>query len=124
MRVQGPQSTVQSPEFRGRSPSGTDAGPRAEDSGLREAAQGLESVFLRMLLKSMRQTVKKSGLFHGGRGEEMFTSVFDAHLADGISRRGLGLADMIVRRYAKHVEAGRAQDAPGPGTLLDLREAR
>ena len=85
---------------------------------LREVAQGFESVFMEMLFKSMRSTVKEGKLFHGGRGEEIFRDMLDQTLSKGGSRKGLGIADMIVGRYAARVgEAGEA----GKGTRIDVR---
>ncbi len=94
--------------------------PKAADktAQLREVAQGFESVFMEMLFKSMRSTVSESKLFHGGRGEEIFRDMLDQTLSKGASRKGLGIADMIVGRYAASVrEAGEA----GKGTRIDLR---
>ena len=67
---------------------------------LREAAQGFESVFLQMLLKSMRSTVNKSGFLDGGKGEEIFTGMMDQNFAEAASRQGggVGLAKMIVEQ--------------------------
>lgn len=96
------------------------AAPRGgREAELREMAQGLESVFVGMLMKSMRATVKKSELFSGGRGEEMFTDLMDQRLGDAVSKRGggLGLADMIVKKYGKHIKA--AEDSKGQN--LDIR---
>ena len=75
---------------------------------LREAAQSFEAVFAGMLLQSLRATMNKSELFHGGRGEEMFTGLLDQALAQtsSLRSRGLGIAEMIVRQYARNAYAG------------------
>jgi Rod binding domain-containing protein len=73
--------------------------PRLED--LKKAAQAFESVFAQMLLKSMRSTVKESKLFHGGRGEDVFRDLLDQRYTEGTSN--LGVAKLIVERYAKNV---------------------
>jgi flagellar protein FlgJ len=93
---------------------GTGPGTRLER--LREVARGFEAVFAEMLMKSMRATVKESRLFHGGRGEEMFRDMLDRSLSQGVSGKGLGIADMIVGRYAAHV-----REDDGKGTRIDLR---
>lgn len=75
--------------------------PRA----LEETARSLESVFMNLLLSSMRKTVTKSSVFSGGRGEEIFTGLFDNVIAEE-STRGksvLGLAKMIVKKYSKNL---------------------
>ena len=86
---------------------------------LREAAQGFESIFIQMLLKSMRSTVKKSGLLDGGKGEEIFTGMMDQNFAEATSNRdgGIGLAKMIVKKYAKYVATPEA----GTGSRVDLK---
>lgn len=85
---------------------------------LHEVARGFESVFMEMLFKSMRSTVTESKLFHGGRGGEIFRDMLDQTLSQGASRKGLGIADMIVGRYAAHV---REDGEAGKGTQVDLR---
>lgn len=87
---------------------------------LRDVAQSMESVFLNMLLSSMRKTVKKSEFFDGGRGEEVFTNLLDMTISERASRRGggIGIADMIVEKYGKHVRG-----AEGPqGSSVDLKQ--
>ena len=84
-----------------------------QEKQLREIAQGFESIFMNMLMKSMRSTVKKSEFFSGGRGEEVFTNLMDMNVSDMASKqgRGLGIAEMIVKKYAKNLHA------PDPETL-------
>lgn len=87
--------------------------PGLREKELREIAQGFEAIFFHMLMKSMRATVKKSELFNGGRGEEMFTDLLDMHVAEGGARRGggLGIADMIVKKYSRQVAAAAEKGA-------------
>ena len=45
-------------------------GPRPDRRPeLQEVAKGFESIFLNLLMKSMRSTVKSNPMFGGGRGE-------------------------------------------------------
>lgn len=89
--------------------------PRGREA-LEAVARDFEAVFTRMLLKSMRATVGKSDLFHGGRGEDIFTDMLDGHLSGVSARngRGLGLAPMIVGRYERYVRE------PEAGGRLDV----
>ena len=85
--------------------------PRASEAApekLRETAQCFEAVFTQMLLRSMRATVAKSDLFHGGKGEEMFSGLLDQTLAQAsaLRGRGLGIAEMIVKQYARAAYGG------------------
>jgi flagellar protein FlgJ len=74
---------------------------------LRKVARQFESLFMKMLISSMRKTVQKQPLFHGGRAEETFADLLDQHHAEAMAKkgRGLGIGDMIVKRYAAHVRA-------------------
>jgi Rod binding domain-containing protein len=80
---------------------------------LRAVAQSFEAVFTRMLMQSMRSTVKKVDLFHGGRAEEMFTGLLDQALTQvaSLRGRGLGIAGMIEEQYAAN--ARNAKNAYG-----------
>lgn len=84
--------------------------PQAERE-LRRIAGDFESVFSKMLLASMRKTVEKSPLFHAGRGEEIFSELLDHQYSEAVSKRGkgLGIADMIVKKYVAHVKAQEEQ---------------
>ena len=87
---------------------------------LHKIASDFEALFSKMLLASMRKTVQQSPLFHAGRGEEVFSELLDNNYAEAVSKRGkgLGIADMIVKKYAAHVKAqedqkGRTLDRGG-----------
>ena len=76
-----------------------------DEAELRKIANDFESLFSQMLMSSMRKTVQKSPLFHGGRGQEIFSELLDNNYAKAMSNRGrgLGISDMIVKKYAAHV---------------------
>lgn len=78
---------------------------------LRKTVREFESVFLHLLLKSMRATVREAGVPAGGRGRALFTDLLDQALAGSAAARGLGLEELLARRYAP---------APGPGRRLDV----
>lgn len=68
----------------------------AEDKRLRNVCTEMESLFVKQMLSTMRKTVKKSGLLHGGRAEEIFTDMLDDQYALKMSRtHSLGLAQML-----------------------------
>lgn len=87
---------------------------------LKEAAQALESVFLNLLMTSMRKTVTKSEVFSGGRGEEIFSGLFDTTIAERSAKTGsgLGIAKMILERYSKYVRAAEGTE----GKAVDVRK--
>jgi peptidoglycan hydrolase FlgJ len=84
---------------------------RPKEQNLRkldEIARQFESVFLQMMMKSMRSTIKKSGFMDGGRAEETFTGLLDLQITENASknrRNGIGIADMIRKHYGKYVKA-------------------
>ena len=52
---------------------------------LMAAANQFESVFINQLFKALNATVQKDGMFSGGRGEEMFKSMFYEEIAKDIA---------------------------------------
>jgi flagellar protein FlgJ len=64
----------------------------------REVAQQFESIFVGMMVKSMRDTLPDDSLF-GSHQMEAYQEMFDKQLAVDLSRKGgLGLADIIERQ--------------------------
>lgn len=67
---------------------------------LRETARQFESLFTRMLLKSMRETSFDDTMT--GQGEGFYRDMFDDQLAIELSKgKGLGLADMLVEQLKR-----------------------
>lgn len=72
---------------------------KKDPRNVEEAAREFESLFLNQLLKSMRKTVEKSELFHGGHAEDIYTEMLDTELSKELaSSGGIGLADMLIRQ--------------------------
>ena len=69
------------------------------DQALKAAAQQFESVFLNMMLKSMREATPQDGMFDSEQ-TRMFTGMLDQQLAQSMSSRGVGLADMMVKQLS------------------------
>lgn len=72
-------------------------------SEIRQVAREFESVFLHLLLKSMRATVREGKLLGGGRGGAVFSDLFDQAVS-GSSGGRLGLADLLVNRYGGRLD--------------------
>ena len=87
-------------------------GARQNDPAtLRAVAKQFESLFARMMIKSMRDAVGSDPIF-GSDQEKMYQSMFDDQLSLEMTRgRGLGLADMLVRQLQ------RAGGASAPGAV-------
>src|SRR3972149_5107872 len=69
-----------------------------EAERLRNTAQEFEGMFLGMLMKAMRSTVGKGGLFKEGSDTQMYREMFDEEVGRALARAGgIGLAQMILR---------------------------
>lgn len=75
---------------------------KAEDPGaLREAARQFESLFARMMLKSMREASFGDPLL-GSDQQDFYQGMFDDQFALEMTKgRGLGLADMLVQQLSR-----------------------
>jgi murein DD-endopeptidase MepM/ murein hydrolase activator NlpD len=85
---------------------------------LKKACREFESVFTYQILKSMRSTIEKSDLFHGGQGEEIYESLLDQELAKKMARSGENsLADMLYRQLSRQLpsEDGNGKDIDNAG---------
>ena len=71
-------SAITPPGAGGRGPT---RASESQDARLRRTVHDLEGVFVTRLLQAMRDTVPKDGMADGGTGEEMFTMMFDEHVA-------------------------------------------
>lgn len=90
----------QTPTTRETRGAGTGQG---ESNKLEVACQEFESLFMYYMLKEMRSTIDKSGYFHGGKAEEIYTSMLDSHLARKISvERGVGIAKILQAQLNQH----------------------
>src|SRR5581483_5885515 len=79
-----------------------------DPAAIRRVAQEFESLFTRMMLKSMRDAVGPDPMF-GSDQQQMYQSMADDQLSVQLSRgRGLGLADMLMRQLQKLGVAGAA----------------
>lgn len=73
---------------------------QSPDKALKAAAQQFESVFLNMMLKSMREATPQEGMFDSEQ-TRMFTGMLDQQLAQSMSSRGVGLADIMVKQLSR-----------------------
>ena len=84
------------------------AGKVDRSSAAREAvaakkvAKEFETMFVGMMLKSMRETVGKDKLTNGGHGEEIYRSLLDQEYAKSLTEHGgVGLTAMLERQLVK-----------------------
>jgi flagellar protein FlgJ len=63
---------------------------------VKQVAEEFESLFLGIVLKSMRDTVGKSGLMDGGNAEDIYRSMLDTEYAKQMAaQRHTGIADNV-----------------------------
>ncbi len=86
---------------------------QSPDQALKAAAQQFETVFLNMMLKSMRDATPQDGAFDSEQ-TKMFTGMLDQQLAQSMaSSRSVGLADIMVKQLSRNqpVSAPATSDA-------------
>jgi flagellar protein FlgJ len=86
------------------------ADPKA---AVRAAAGQFESVFMRQMLKAMRDAVPKSGMWDGP-AQSTYTDMLDQQMTQTLSGRPGGLAEVIARQLSRQI--GGSTPAAGPGT--------
>ena len=85
---------------------------RTDPSGaVKAAAQQFEALFMNMLLKSMREATPQDGLFDSEQ-TRMYSSMLDQQLAQTLSARGVGLADVMARQLLRMQGAQPADAMP------------
>lgn len=91
---------------------------------LKGVATQFEALFMNMVMKSMRDATPQDGMFDNQQSK-MFTSMLDQQLTQSMAKRGLGLADVLVRQLSPSVGgAANGQpltDSPGGADGLKLR---
>jgi flagellar protein FlgJ len=82
-----------------------------DPDALRQVAKQYESLFARMMIKSMRDAVGKDPMF-GSDEEQTYQEMYDDQLSIEMTKgHGLGLADMLVRQLQK-LSGGSKADTP------------
>jgi flagellar protein FlgJ len=89
---------------------------------LREVAKQFESLFTKMMLKSMRDASMGDPMFGSDQGD-MYQDMADDQLAVQMSEgRGLGLADMLIRQLSNGAVSGTTAVKPAPEATPEERE--
>ena len=72
---------------------------------LLETCKEFESIFVKQMLKSMKNTVQKSGLIKESMAENIFEDMlYDKYAAKITATGGLGIGDMIYRQLSVHLD--------------------
>jgi len=70
------------------------------DKALRQAASQFEALLMQMMLKSMREAAE-SAASSDGNDTKLYKSMLDQQLSLAMSKRGIGLADVMVRQLSR-----------------------
>jgi flagellar protein FlgJ len=98
--------------------AGTAAG-KDEKTALKEAAKQFESLFMRELIKSMREATQKSGLMDGA-GSDLGTDLLDQQFSVQLSGLPGGLSEAIQRQLGRQMLG---PDAANTSPLPPMGEA-
>jgi flagellar protein FlgJ len=99
----------------------TDRSPAAREAvAAKKVAKEFETMFVGMMLKSMRETTGKDKLTNGGHGEEIYRSLLDQEYAKALTEHGgVGLATMLERQLVKPAyDSGRKQGVNSDDTKI------
>ena len=91
---------------------------QATKDATQEAAKQLESLFMRELIKSMREATMKSGLLDGAEGN-LANDLFDQQLSVQMAGQPGGLAEAIQRQLSRQL-GGDGQTTLVPGSTLSM----
>jgi len=69
-----------------------------------QTAKEVESVFIQMLLKSMRNSLLKDDLLDNNQSR-LYTDVYDQQLSQEISKKGIGLTNIILKQIQSQKNA-------------------
>ena len=102
----GMQSQIDSAQMKLTTSNAEKMGRKAENAvdrdALRKSAKDFESIFVNMMLKSMRSSVQKSGFIDGGNAEEIYRGMLDQEYSQMMSKTDrIGLASTIERQLAR-----------------------
>lgn len=75
------------------------AARESSPESLKAVAQQFEALLVNMMLKSMRDATPKSGLFESEQ-TKLYTSLLDQQISQNFAKRGMGLADALVRQLS------------------------
>ena len=97
---------------------------QSPDQALKMAAQQFETVFLNMMLKSMREATPQDGVFDSEQ-TKMFTGMLDQQLAQNMaSSHGVGLAEIMVKQLSQRQVLSSESGVPNPQFPVPSTESR
>lgn len=99
------------------------ANDASNDAAIKKSAQQFEAMFLQMMMKSMRATIEKGGLFES-QASETFEQMYDQQIVMAMSERGsTGLAQMVERFIRQSQGQGQDHENNDQKFLVDGRKS-
>lgn len=92
-----------------------------QPEAIKAAAQQFEALFMNMMMKSMRDATPQDNLFESQQSR-MYTSMLDQKLSENFARRGVGLADALVRQLTNNAGLNSASPDPPLPSLPPLQQ--
>jgi flagellar protein FlgJ len=86
---------------------------------LKGAATQFESMFINMMMKSMRDATPQDGPMDS-QETKTFTSMLDQQMSQKLAKRGIGLADVLVRQLGVQQSGAALAQEMQPGARLKL----
>lgn len=84
-----------------------------KDDPLWQAAQGMESQFMKEMLRNMRKTIQEDPDMANNRGLQIFRGMLDDHYAESaVKNQGIGLAELIVRQVLEMQQNAQQAQVP------------
>ncbi|PLZ00665.1 flagellar assembly peptidoglycan hydrolase FlgJ [Burkholderia sp. WAC0059] len=97
------------------------AAKASPDQGVKMAARQFDTVFLNMMLKSMREATPDDGPLDSHDGDS-FTSMLDQQLAQTLSSKGIGVANAMIKQLTLNM-GGKTGGAGGSSGSLAMLNA-
>jgi peptidoglycan hydrolase FlgJ len=96
-------SNIPGDQITGKTSGGKTAANPEQEKKLKKACADFESIFAYQLLKTMRQTIPKSGFLSHSHGQETYEMMFDQKVAEELAKKGqgLGLQKMLYNQIVK-----------------------
>lgn len=87
---------------------------------LKGAATQFEAMFINMMMKSMRDATPQEGI---GESEQTktFTSMLDQQMSQNLAKRGVGLADVLIRQLTAQTANAQALAIGGEAAVQDVK---
>jgi flagellar protein FlgJ len=92
---------------------------------LKQAATQFEAMFINMMMKSMRDATPQDGMLDSQQ-TKTFTTMLDQQMSQNLAKRGVGLADVLVRQLGATAQAqalaiGGEQPAAAANAALPIK---